>query len=304
MPFRDIVGHRLTLVLLARAVARRSLPPSLLFAGPAGVGKRLTAVALAQALNCLEPRADVVLEGGPDSKGTTLALDACGTCAACSRIRAGSIRTSSSLEPDDEAGNIKIDSVRELIDRIGYRPFEGRRRVVIIDDADALLDSAQNALLKTLEEPPSTSVFILVTAQPDVLLPTVRSRCPQAAVRARCRLRRSPRICSRRMACQHGEAHATAAASDGSVGLALESGTEAVTAIRDAREAAARAVGAAGGVRGRLAAAQTIVGKTRRRFRRGRARSAGDAPARAATLLRDIECSQPARKAARLRTRT
>ena len=83
MPFRDIVGHRVTLRLLARAIARRSLPPSLLFTGGRGVGKRRTAVALAQALNCLEPRTDVVLEGVPGSKGTTLALDACGTCAAC-----------------------------------------------------------------------------------------------------------------------------------------------------------------------------------------------------------------------------
>ena len=82
------------------------------------------------------------------------------------------------VEPGD-SGSIKIDQVRDIVDRAAYRPFEGRRRVVIIDEADALVPAAQNALLKTLEEPPSSSVFILVTSRPDVLLPTVRSRCPR-----------------------------------------------------------------------------------------------------------------------------
>ena len=74
-------------------------------------------------------------------------------------------------------GSIKIEQVRDVIDRADYRPFEGRRRVVIIDEADALMDAAQNALLKTLEEPPSASMFVLVSSIPDALLPTVRSRC-------------------------------------------------------------------------------------------------------------------------------
>jgi DNA polymerase-3 subunit delta' len=80
------------------------------------------------------------------------------------------------LEPGD-SGAIKIDQVRDVVDRAAYRPFEGRRRVVVIDQADGLVAAAQNALLKTLEEPPSASVFVLLTARPDMLLPTVRSRC-------------------------------------------------------------------------------------------------------------------------------
>jgi DNA polymerase-3 subunit delta' len=80
------------------------------------------------------------------------------------------------IEPGD-TGSIKVDQARAAIERSAYRPFEGRRRVVIVDDADAMEASAQNALLKTLEEPPSSSVFMLLTSRPDMLLPTVRSRC-------------------------------------------------------------------------------------------------------------------------------
>ena len=103
-------------------------------------------------------------------------------CAACTRIARGVHPDVLVVEPGDN-GSIKIDQVREIVDRAAYRPFEGRRRVVIIDEADALVPAAQNALLKTLEEPPPSSVFILVTSRPDVLLPTVRSRCPQLRFR-------------------------------------------------------------------------------------------------------------------------
>ncbi len=159
MPFRDIAGHRRLLDLLARSIARNTLPPSLIFEGPAGAGKRATAIAVAQALNCVH--------GG---------LDACGECAACRKITRGVHPDVLIVEPG-ETGTIKIEQVREITDRANYRPFEGRRRVIIVDDADALVAAAQNALLKMLEEPPSTSVFILTTSRPDMLLPTVRSRC-------------------------------------------------------------------------------------------------------------------------------
>jgi len=80
------------------------------------------------------------------------------------------------VEPGDN-GSIKIDQVREVIESAGYRPFEGRRRAVIVDQADTMLAAAQNALLKTLEEPPPSSVFVLATTRPDMLLATVQSRC-------------------------------------------------------------------------------------------------------------------------------
>ncbi len=169
MPFRDVVaarGHRKLASLLARSVARNLLPPSLIFSGPDGAGMRDMAIATAQAINCLAPA------------GTGDERDSCGTCAACTRIARGIHPDVIVIEPGD-TGAIKIDQIRDVIDRCGFRPFEGRRRVVIVDEADAMIAGAQNALLKTLEEPPSASVFILATMRPDMLLPTVQSRCPR-----------------------------------------------------------------------------------------------------------------------------
>ena len=159
-------GNRRVLELLARSVARDALPPSLILAGPAAAGTGPAALAIAQALNC-----SAVARGAAN-----LAADACGRCAHCIRIARGVHPDVLAIAPS-ENGNIKIDAVREAIERTGYRPFEGRRRVVIIGQADALVAAAQNALLRTLEEPPGSSVFVLVTEHPDLLLPTVRSRC-------------------------------------------------------------------------------------------------------------------------------
>src|SRR5436309_16137001 len=145
MPFRDVLGHNRLTSLLARSVAGGSLPPSLLFAGPAGVGKRKTALALAQTLNCLTPR-----DG-----------DACGACTACARIARGVHPDVTIVEPED-SGAIRIEQVRKVVDRAAYRPFEGKRRVVIVDETAALVGQAQHALLKTLEETLHSSAFILV----------------------------------------------------------------------------------------------------------------------------------------------
>jgi DNA polymerase III subunit delta' len=210
MPFRDILGHVRLIKLLTRAAEAGTLPPSLLFAGPSGIGKRLTAVALAQALNCTR---------NSSFPGLDSVFDACGVCPACSRIARGVHPDVLVVEPGD-SGAIKIDQVRDIVDRAAYRPFEGRRRVVIVDEADALVPQAQNALLKTLEEPPPSSVFILVTARPDVLLATVRSRCPQLRFRPLA----AEDIASALVARGHSErdARAVAAAADGSLGQALE----------------------------------------------------------------------------------
>src|SRR5580765_1169918 len=173
MPFRDVVaehGHRRLAGLLARSVGRDALPPSLIFSGPAASGTRDMATALGQALNCLSPT--TFGEAGPAAR------DACGTCTACTRIARGVYPDVLVVAPGDN-GSIRIDQIRDVIDRAAFRPFEGRRRVVIVDEADLMAAPAQSALLKTLEEPPPSSVFVLVTSRPDMLLPTVQSRCPR-----------------------------------------------------------------------------------------------------------------------------
>ena len=269
MPFRDVVGHRRIVALLARSVARDSLPPSLIFSGPAGVGKRLIATAVAQALNCLQPSES----------------DACGVCAACTRIARGVHPDVLTLEPGD-TGSIKIDQVRHVVDRAAYRPFEGRRRVVIIDGADALGSDAQSALLKTLEEPPSRSVFILVTARPDVLLPTVSSRCPRLNFRPL-----SPHEIAAALVA-HGqtetEARAVAATADGSLGRALEASAEEFVQARSVAQKVLAHAASTPDPRRRIDGAKDLLANT----------GSGGAPDRAqlsvhlramGSLLRDIE---------------
>src|SRR5262249_29655190 len=238
MPFREVVGHARLIELLARSVARNGLPPSLIFSGPGGVGKRLVATSVAQALNCLSPVTPSLLGGaGPartggvaGAKGGALAFDACGLCTACRRIARGAHPDVPFVVPGDN-GSIKVEQIRDLVERAAYRPFEGRRRVVVIDEADTMVSAAQNALLKTLEEPPSGSAFILVSSRPDVLLPTVRSRCPQL----RFRPLSADQIARALVARGHTEAEArtVAAIADGSLGGALEASGGALLEARE-----------------------------------------------------------------------
>src|SRR6266550_3486532 len=100
MPFPDVIGHVRLVRLLTRSIRRQSLPPSLIFAGPSGIGKRLTAVGAAQALNCLSP-----VEAGDEH------FDACGACVACTRIARGVHPDVVIVEPG-ESGSIKTDQVR------------------------------------------------------------------------------------------------------------------------------------------------------------------------------------------------
>lgn len=220
MPFRDVIGHRRLVALLSRAIAQESLPPSLLFAGRHGVGKRRVAIALAETVNCLQPITT------PD-----LPRDSCGECASCRRIVRGVHPDVILVEPGD-LGEIKIDQVRDVIVRAGYRPFEGRRRVVVIDEADAMRTETQNALLKILEEPPPASVFILISSMPDALLPTVLSRSH--------RLRfgeLSPGDVAEALMRDHeyeeAEARAAALDADGSIGRALSSASADMTEARE-----------------------------------------------------------------------
>ena len=142
------------------------LPHALLISGPEGVGKRTLARILAQAVNCL----------GDDRS------DACGVCSACGKISRGQHPDVVELEPEGKARAIKIETIRELRAKIGYRPYEGRTKVFILLEADRMQDAAANALLKTLEEPPPASLLILTTLEESGLLPTIVSRCLRLAL--------------------------------------------------------------------------------------------------------------------------
>jgi DNA polymerase III subunit delta' len=255
MPFRDLAGHRRLLDLTARAAVRGSLPPSLIFAGPDGTGKRRAAIALAQLFNCASPASEP-------------APDACGHCAACRRIARGVHADVLMIEPG-ESGAIKVDQARQAIERSAYRPFEGRRRVVIVDDADAMEASAQNALLKTLEEPPSASTFVLVTARPDVLLPTVLSRCQRLRFG-----RLAPADVAAVLIRDHGfaepEAHAAALLADGSIARALEGDSESYVDARNAALGMLKALATSLDPRQRLAAAKVLGGDKADRDELGR----------------------------------
>jgi DNA polymerase-3 subunit delta' len=245
MPFVDVAGHRRIVSLLSKALARETLPPALLFAGPAGIGKRRVALAMAQAVNCPKPRSTPDLE-----------RDACGACAACARIARGVHPDVIVVEPG-ELGSIKIEQVRDVIGRAAYRPFEGRRRVVIVDDAEALVPQAQNALLKTLEEPPSATVFVLVSSMADSLLPTVLSRCP--------RLRFVPldaidvaAVLTRDHEYSEADARAAAADAEGSIGRALSADSADLTEARGTAERLLRHTARVADPARRLAAVQDI----------------------------------------------
>ncbi len=240
--------------LIARATARGTLPPSVIFAGPEGVGKRMAAIALAQLMNCATPAARA-------ADGGEAAADACGGCASCRRIARGVHADVLLIEPG-ETGTIKIDQVREAIDRTAYRPFEGRRRVVIVNAADTLNAEAQNALLKTLEEPPSTSTFILVTSRPDMLLPTVRSRCQRLRF-GRLAPAEVAAVLMREHEYSEADAHAAASLSDGSVGIALEGGSDAFVDARQAAAGLLESVATSQDPRRRLDGAKALAGGAR-----------------------------------------
>lgn len=156
MPFREIIGHQEIVNVLKRTLLLDKLAHAYIFAGVEGCGKRLTALALVQEVFCST-------------------LDSCGECPACRKLAAGQHPDLHLIEPDGQF--IKIEQVRQLQKELAYRPFEAPRKATIIDQADRLNLASGNALLKTLEEPPGNALIILVTANPNGVLPTILSRC-------------------------------------------------------------------------------------------------------------------------------
>ncbi len=171
-----LIGNNQVKEFLARILAARRLPGAMLFAGPDGVGKKQFALEIAKSILCR------------DADG----FGGCGECGICDR--AGKFVFPASEKKDDHekiffsahadvgqvipfGRNILVGAIRELEREANFRPYEGKSRFFIIDDADKMNPGAANALLKTLEEPPATTHIFLLTSRFDSLLPTVISRC-------------------------------------------------------------------------------------------------------------------------------
>lgn len=161
MNFIDVVGHDRPLLILKRALAHKTLAHAYLFSGDAGIGKKMSAFALAAAVNCPEAGGD----GG------------CGGCPSCRKVAAASHPDVHLVVADGD--EIKIDQIRQIQSDLSLRPFEGTRKVLIMDGAERMNAAAANAFLKTLEEPPGETLIILISAMPQSLLSTIRSRCQE-----------------------------------------------------------------------------------------------------------------------------
>lgn len=187
MAFKNIIGQKKAINILLGTMARNRISSAYLFAGESGIGKKLTAINLAKTLNCLKPVQKCRSAEAQKNENSLspfelrdygtmgLDIDCCDECPSCKKI-------DSQTHPDflmaaPEKGEIRIDEIRTIEAVISLAPYEGKRKVVIVDDAETMNPSAANAFLKTLEEPPPQSIIILISASPDRLPETIRSRC-------------------------------------------------------------------------------------------------------------------------------
>jgi DNA polymerase-3 subunit delta' len=159
MGLRDVIGQHKAIRILLGTLRRERVPSSLLFTGDSGIGKKLTALNYAKALNCLDP----------------VDHDACNRCISCRKIDGAIHPDVHVFVPDDD--EIKIEMIRRAEEILSLTPLEGRRKVLIIDNAECMNTNAANAFLKTLEEPDEHSIIILVTSNAEGMLDTIRSRC-------------------------------------------------------------------------------------------------------------------------------
>ena len=156
--FSDFVGQEQVVRTLSNAITRGKVHHAYLFVGSRGTGKTSTAKTFAACLNC---------ERGPTA-------DPCGVCESCVSIANA---TSLDVIEMDAASNNSVDDIRDLRERVAYAPVSGRHKVYILDEAHMLSPQAWNAFLKTLEEPPPRTIFVLATTEAQKILPTVVDRC-------------------------------------------------------------------------------------------------------------------------------
>ena len=165
--FSDVIGQEHVTRTLKNAIEQERIAHGYIFSGHRGIGKTTVARILAMSLNC--------------RSATKPVPEPCGVCDSCTEIRAGN---SVDVIEIDAATNRGIDEIRELREAARYLPARDRYKIYILDEAHQITDAAFNALLKTLEEPPSHVVFMLATTQPEDIPQTIRSRCQHFSFRA------------------------------------------------------------------------------------------------------------------------
>jgi DNA polymerase-3 subunit gamma/tau len=169
--FSDVIGQEHVTRTLQNAIAQERIAHGYIFSGHRGIGKTTVARILAMALNCR----------GESGDAEKPANEPCGVCVSCTEIRAGNAVDVIEI---DAATNRGIDEIRELREAARYRPARDRFKIYILDEAHQITDAAFNALLKTLEEPPSHVIFMMATTQPEDIPQTIRSRCQHFSFRA------------------------------------------------------------------------------------------------------------------------
>jgi len=167
--FSDVIGQEHVTRTLQNAIAQERIAHGYIFSGHRGIGKTTVARILAMAVNCRSSSNDKPV------------IEPCGVCDSCTEIRNGN---SVDVIEIDAATNRGIDEIRELREAARYRPARDRFKIYILDEAHQITDAAFNALLKTLEEPPSHVIFMMATTQPEDIPQTIRSRCQHFSYRA------------------------------------------------------------------------------------------------------------------------
>lgn len=160
MSYKNIKGQDNAIDFLKRVTMGGHIAQAYLFLGPSSVGKKLTAISFAKAMNCA---------GAQEERP-------CGECVSCKKIESSNHPDIFIIAPEKEGGSIKIDKIRQIIKDASLKPYEARKKVYIIDEAGRMTQESANALLKTLEEPPADSVIILIAEKLNDMLKTIISR--------------------------------------------------------------------------------------------------------------------------------
>jgi DNA polymerase-3 subunit delta' len=180
LSFESLKGQNSAVSYLKASLRNNRISHAYIFSGPDGVGKRLSAINFAKALNCSNVKSGSIcgpLAGLAVDPKLNRGTEGCDQCSSCKKIDSSKHPDIFTLKPKEEGASIKIEDVRALIKDVYLKPFEAYKKVYMIESAEYMKHEAANALLKTLEEPPADSIIILLTENIKSLFHTIVSRC-------------------------------------------------------------------------------------------------------------------------------